>query len=50
MGEELGYFSMAMGLTMFLGPFVGLKMVSLDADNTAFVICIAVSALNVACP
>lgn len=46
-GEGLSYFSMAMGLAMVIGPYLGLNMVSKDAYNTAFIICMIISAVNV---
>lgn len=46
-GEGMSYFSMAMGLAMVIGPFIGLKMASLNAYNTAFIICMVISAVNV---
>ena len=46
-GEGLSYFSMVMGLAMVFGPYVGLHFVNINAYNTAFIICMAISAINI---
>lgn len=46
-GEGLSYFSMAMGLAMVFGPYIGLHFVNISAYNTAFTICIVISAANI---
>jgi len=45
-GEGLSYFSMAMGLAMVIGPYIGLSLVNKNAYNTAFVVCMIISAVN----
>lgn len=47
-GEGLSYFSMAMSLAMVFGPYIGLKFANINAYNIAFIICMLVSAANVA--
>lgn len=47
-GEGLSYFSLAMGLAMVLGPYIGLTMSRIDAYNGAFLICILISTICVA--
>jgi predicted MFS family arabinose efflux permease len=47
-GEGLSYFSLAMCLAMVFGPYIGLNLANIDAYNTAFVICMAISVVTVA--
>lgn len=46
-GEGLSYFSMAMSLAMVFGPFIGLSLANMNSYNTAFVICMIISAVNI---
>lgn len=46
-GEGLSYFSMAMGLAMVFGPYIGLRFANINAYVTAFIVCIAISAVNI---
>ncbi len=46
-GEGLSYFSMTMILAMVFGPFIGLNLGNINAYNLAFVICMAISAINI---
>jgi predicted MFS family arabinose efflux permease len=46
-GEGLSYFSMAMSLAMVFGPYIGLKFANVNAFNTAFIVCMIVSAVNI---
>jgi len=46
-GEDISYFSMAMSLAMVFGPYLGLILANVNAYNTAFIICIIISAVNV---
>jgi len=46
-GEGISYFSMAMGLAMVFGPYIGLHFVNINAYNTAFIICMVISVINV---
>ncbi|HEY8891889.1 MAG TPA: MFS transporter [Clostridium sp.] len=46
-GEGLSYFSMAMGLAMVFGPYIGLKFANINAYNTAFITCMIISAVNI---
>lgn len=46
-GEGLSYFSMAMSLAMVFGPYIGLKFANVNAYNTAFIVCMIVSAVNI---
>jgi len=45
-GEGLSWFSLAMGLAMVIGPVIGLNLANIGLYNTAFIICIAASAVN----
>lgn len=46
-GEGLSYFSMAMSLAMVFGPYIGLKFANVNAYNTAFIVCMIISAVNI---
>jgi predicted MFS family arabinose efflux permease len=46
-GEGLSYFSMAMSLAMVFGPYIGLKFADINSYNTAFILCMAISAVNI---
>jgi predicted MFS family arabinose efflux permease len=46
-GEGLSYFSMAMSLAMVFGPYIGLKFANINSYNTAFILCMAISAVNI---
>lgn len=46
-GEGLSYFSMAMSLAMVVGPYIGISLANINAYNTAFVICMIVSVVNI---
>jgi predicted MFS family arabinose efflux permease len=46
-GEGLSYFSLAMNLAMVLGPYIGLYLANMNAYNTAFVVCMILSAINI---
>jgi predicted MFS family arabinose efflux permease len=43
-GEGLSWFSLAMGLAMVIGPVIGLNLANIGAYNTAYILCIVVSA------
>lgn len=45
LGEGLSYFSMAMSLAMVAGPYIGINLANINAYNTAFIVCIIVSAV-----
>lgn len=47
LGEGVSYFSMAMSLATVFGPFIALSFANMNAYNTAFVICIIISSVNV---
>jgi len=46
-GEGLSWFSLAMGLAMVIGPVIGLNLANIGAYNTAYIICIIISVLNI---
>lgn len=46
-GEGLSWFSLAMGLAMVIGPVIGLNLANIGAYNTAYILCIVISALNI---
>ena len=46
-GEGLSWFSLAMGLAMVIGPVIGLNLANIGAYNTAYILCIVISAVNV---
>ena len=46
-GEGLSYFSLAMCLAMVLGPYIGIGLANTNSYNTAFIICMAISAVNI---
>jgi MFS family permease len=46
-GEGLSYFSMAMSLAMVFGPYIGLKFANINSYNTAFILCMVISAVNI---
>lgn len=46
-GEGLSYFSLSMGLAMVIGPVIGLNLANIGAYLTAFIICMAASALSI---
>jgi predicted MFS family arabinose efflux permease len=46
-GEGLSWFSLAMGLAMVIGPVIGLNLANIGAYNTAYILCIIVSAVNI---
>ena len=46
-GEGLSYFSLAMSLAMVFGPLIGLNLANMNAYNTAFIICMIFSAVNI---
>ena len=46
-GEGLSWFSLAMGLAMVIGPVIGLNLANIGAYNTAYIICIVISVVNI---
>jgi predicted MFS family arabinose efflux permease len=46
-GEGLSWFSLAMGLAMVVGPVIGLNLANVGAYNTAYILCIAISVVNI---
>ncbi len=46
-GEGLSWFSLAMGLAMVIGPVIGLNLANVGLYNTAYIICIVVSVVNI---
>lgn len=46
-GEGISFFSLAMGLAMVIGPWVGINMAQLDDYNWAFILCAAVSLVGI---
>ncbi|EBM5322519.1 MFS transporter [Salmonella enterica] len=46
-GEGISFFSLAMGLAMVVGPWIGLNMARWDAFTAAFWLCSAVAALGI---
>lgn len=46
-GEGLSWFSLAMGLAMVIGPVIGLNLANIGAYNTAYILCIVISAVNI---
>jgi predicted MFS family arabinose efflux permease len=46
-GEGISFFSLAMGLAMVVGPYVGINMARLNLFIPAFVLCIAISIIGV---
>ncbi|MCM3571143.1 MFS transporter [Neobacillus mesonae] len=46
-GEGLSWFSLAMGLAMVVGPVIGLNLANIGAYNTAYILCIVVSVVNI---
>lgn len=46
-GEGLSYFSLAMCLAMVCGPYIGLNLANIGDYNTAFIICMTISAVNI---
>ena len=46
-GEGLSYFSLAMCLAMVFGPYIGLDLANKNAYNTAFIVCMVISAANI---
>ena len=46
-GEGISFFSLAMGLAMVVGPWVGLNMARWEAFTTAFWLCSAVAVLGI---
>ncbi|MDQ6597793.1 MFS transporter [Bacillus salipaludis] len=46
-GEGLSWFSLAMGLAMVIGPVIGLNLANIGAYNTAYIVCIVISAVNI---
>ncbi|WP_342041931.1 MFS transporter [Bacillus sp. OTU2372] len=46
-GEGMSWFSLAMGLAMVIGPVIGLNLANIGAYNTAYIICIVISVLNI---
>lgn len=46
-GEGISFFSLAMGLAMVVGPWIGLNMARQSAFTLAFWLCVAVSAVGI---
>ncbi|WP_042461610.1 MFS transporter [Neobacillus dielmonensis] len=46
-GEGLSWFSLAMGLAMVVGPVIGLNLANIRAYNTAYILCIVISVVNI---
>lgn len=46
-GEGISFFSLAMGLAMVVGPWIGLNMARTGAFSFAFMLCTAVSAIGI---
>jgi predicted MFS family arabinose efflux permease len=46
-GEGLSWFSLAMGLAMVIGPVIGLNLANIGAYNTAYMLCIVISVVNI---
>ena len=46
-GEGLSWFSLAMGLAMVIGPVIGLNLANIGAYNTAYILCIVISVVNI---
>jgi predicted MFS family arabinose efflux permease len=46
-GEGLSWFSLAMGLAMVIGPVIGLNLANIGSYNTAYIICIVISVVNI---
>lgn len=46
-GEGLSWFSLAMGLAMVIGPVIGLNLANIGAYDTAYILCIIISAVNI---
>ncbi len=46
-GEGLSWFSLAMGLAMVIGPVIGLNLANIRAYNTAYILCIVISVINI---